>query len=157
MQPDEVRFAEDMEPLGFNWIKLGLQDVLYDPVRNIIYTPNTNKTTVISEEPDDTLQDDRESGIIEPRANPNHDSKGRFASSKGGKCKKTKYAPSSQRSKGGIQLGKKRYARMCGTLGTQYPGLKEGRVRTIRDAKHQYTVKADGYGGFKTLRIKNIE
>lgn len=156
MQPDEVRFAEDMEPLGFNWIKLGLQDVLYDPVRNIIYTPNTNKTTVISEETDDTLQDDGEGGIIEPRANQNHDSKGRFASSKSGKRKKTKYAPSSQRSKGGIQLGEKRYARLCGTLGTQYPRLKEGCVRIIRDAKHQYTVKADGYGGFKTLDIKKL-
>ena len=43
MQVDEVRFAEDMEPLGLHWIRLGLQDVLYDPQTNTIYTPNTNQ------------------------------------------------------------------------------------------------------------------
>ena len=31
MQIDEVRYAEDMEPMGLSWIRLGLQDVLYDP------------------------------------------------------------------------------------------------------------------------------
>ena len=37
MQVDEVRFAEDLAPLGLNWIKLGLQDVLYDPKTKVIY------------------------------------------------------------------------------------------------------------------------
>lgn len=45
MQIDEVRFAEDLEPLGLNWIKLGLQDVLYDPKTKTVYTPNTNQTS----------------------------------------------------------------------------------------------------------------
>lgn len=40
---DEVRYAEDLKPLGVDYIKLGLQDVLYDPNDNTIYTPNTNK------------------------------------------------------------------------------------------------------------------
>ena len=31
MQVDEVREKENMEPLGLEFIKLGLQDVLYDP------------------------------------------------------------------------------------------------------------------------------
>lgn len=44
LQLDEVRRNEDMEPLGFNFIKLGLQDVLLDPKTNKIYTPNTNVT-----------------------------------------------------------------------------------------------------------------
>lgn len=44
MQIDEVRYMEDLEPLGLNWIKLGLQDVLYDPTTKQIYTPNTNQT-----------------------------------------------------------------------------------------------------------------
>lgn len=43
MQIDEVRYAEDLEPLGLSWIKIGLQDVLYDPESKTIYTPNTNK------------------------------------------------------------------------------------------------------------------
>ena len=45
MQIDEVRYAEDMEPLGLNWIKLGLKDVLYDPKTKSVYTPNTNQVS----------------------------------------------------------------------------------------------------------------
>lgn len=47
MQIDEVRERENMEPLGLNFIKLGLQDVLYDPNTKIVYTPNTNKTAKV--------------------------------------------------------------------------------------------------------------
>lgn len=49
MQIDEVRYAEDLEPLGLSWVKLGLQDVLYDPKTKTVYTPNTNKTSVMGE------------------------------------------------------------------------------------------------------------
>ncbi|MCI8387037.1 MAG: phage portal protein [Clostridiales bacterium] len=42
MQLDEVRYAEDLPPLGFNFIKLGLNDVLFDPKSKTVYTPNTN-------------------------------------------------------------------------------------------------------------------
>lgn len=40
-QLDEIREKEDLPPLGFNYIKLGLQDVLLDPKTMQIYTPNT--------------------------------------------------------------------------------------------------------------------
>ncbi|MCD7756099.1 MAG: phage portal protein [Firmicutes bacterium] len=170
MQPDEVRFAEDMEPLGLNWIRLGLQDVLYDPKTKQIYTPNTNQTAIMGEstpkkpeEPqekslpivpeDGTMEEEKPE---EARANPYHDPKnGRFTTG-GGKAKKTKYAPSPQRNKVQIKLAPKRYARLCGTLGTLYPGLKKGEVRIIRDSKYQYTVEADGYGGFITKSIKKL-
>lgn len=46
LQTDEVRYKEDLKPLGFNFIRLGLQDVLLDPKTNTIYTPNTNQTTM---------------------------------------------------------------------------------------------------------------
>lgn len=49
MQIDEVRYAEDLEPYGLSWIRLGLNDVLYDPKTKRIYTPNTNKTSVMEE------------------------------------------------------------------------------------------------------------
>jgi len=49
MQIDEVRFAEDLEPLGLSWIKLGLQDVLYDPKTKQVYTPNTNKSYTLGD------------------------------------------------------------------------------------------------------------
>lgn len=48
MQIDEIRYLEDHEPLGLDFIKLGLQDVLYDPKTKTVYTPNTNKTAAIS-------------------------------------------------------------------------------------------------------------
>lgn len=40
LQCDEVRGMEDFEPLGFNYIKLGLQDVLLNPKTGDIFTPN---------------------------------------------------------------------------------------------------------------------
>ena len=49
MQIDECRYMEDLEPLGLNFIKLGLQDVLFNPQTKEIYTPNTNKVTNISD------------------------------------------------------------------------------------------------------------
>lgn len=48
MQIDEVRYLEDLRPLGLDFIKLGLQDVLYNPETKEIYTPNTNKSTNIN-------------------------------------------------------------------------------------------------------------
>lgn len=47
MQIDECRYMEDLEPLGLNFIKLGLQDVLFNPVTKEVYTPNTNQVTNI--------------------------------------------------------------------------------------------------------------
>lgn len=82
MGVDEVRFAEDLEPLGLTWIKLGLNDVLYDPANKTIYTPNTNKLVNMGEPNEmtqNTTANDREQ-----RANPNHDAKGRFTSGGGG-------------------------------------------------------------------------
>ena len=49
MQIDECRYMEDLEPLGLNFIKLGLQDVLLNPQTKEVYTPNTNKVTNISD------------------------------------------------------------------------------------------------------------
>lgn len=43
MQIDECRYIENLEPLGLNFIKLGLQDVLFNPVTKEVYTPNTNQ------------------------------------------------------------------------------------------------------------------
>ncbi len=45
MQIDECRYLENLEPLGLNFVKLGLQDVLFNPVTKEIYTPNTNQIT----------------------------------------------------------------------------------------------------------------
>lgn len=49
MQWDEVRYREDLEPYGLDFIKMGLQDVLYNVKTKEIYTPNTNKTNSMSQ------------------------------------------------------------------------------------------------------------
>ncbi len=163
---DEVRYEEDLPPLGLTWIKLGLNDVLYDPKTKLIYTPNTNQTSQMGEKP---LQTTPEGGTIaetdEQRAgNPYHDARGRFTfgpssgrggGSSGGPFGKTKYAPSPRRN-GGITVNPKTYARLCGVLNTRYPGLQAGDIRQIRDAGYRYAVKADGYGGMEILSRKKL-
>ena len=44
MQIDEVRSIENFKPLGLDFIKLGLGDVMYNPVTKNFYTPNTGLT-----------------------------------------------------------------------------------------------------------------
>lgn len=41
---DEARYMEDLPALGIEWIKLGLDSVLYNPKTGEIYTANTNST-----------------------------------------------------------------------------------------------------------------
>lgn len=70
MQLDEVRAAEDLPPLGFNYIKLGLNDVLLNPVTKEVYTPNTNATADLDNLGDMAetgLTDGEKRGIIEDR------------------------------------------------------------------------------------------
>jgi len=43
MQRDEVRREEDLEPLNFNYITLGLADVFYDVKTGEIFVPNTGQ------------------------------------------------------------------------------------------------------------------
>ncbi|MHC1723053.1 MAG: phage portal protein [Aminipila sp.] len=58
MQIDEVRFMENLPDLGLNWIKLGLDSVLYDPKTKEVYTANTNsKTNLKKLEGGETIED----------------------------------------------------------------------------------------------------
>lgn len=52
MQLDEVRKNEKLPEFGLDFIKLGLQDVLYYPGTKTIYTPNTNKISAVGESSD---------------------------------------------------------------------------------------------------------
>lgn len=44
MQIDEIRLKENLPPLGLDFVRLGLQDVLYDPDTKQFYMPNMNQT-----------------------------------------------------------------------------------------------------------------
>lgn len=59
VQPEEFRSEENMEPLGMNYINLGLQDVLMDPIKQKIIVPNmgrvidlNNLSEQVNEDPD---------------------------------------------------------------------------------------------------------
>ena len=71
LQIDEARYKEDLPPLGLTWIKLGLQDVLYDPKTKVIYTPNMNQSMTMSENKvsfgDKSVDKAADNGIIEQR------------------------------------------------------------------------------------------
>ena len=85
MQTDEVRKLEDLEPIGFNFVKLGLGDVLYNPETKEVFVPNTGTNSRINE---NSLIDDGngnnipETELPEQRANPNHGKDGKFTSGK---------------------------------------------------------------------------
>lgn len=53
LQVDEIRKEEDYESLGFNFVTLGLGDVLLNPVTREIYTPNTNQTASLEVKKDE--------------------------------------------------------------------------------------------------------
>lgn len=85
MQLDEVRKLEDLEPLGVNYVKLGLNDVLLDPKTGRIYTPNTNAMVDMGTGSGAVLTNAENGDTIEERAdeelryNPYHDpGNGRF-------------------------------------------------------------------------------
>ncbi len=66
LQIDEIRYIEDYEPLGLDFIKLGLQDVLYNPTTKEIYTPNTNKTADMSSTATTTVEGGEEDENRDP-------------------------------------------------------------------------------------------
>ena len=45
MSIDEVRYRENLPPLGFNYMRLGLADVLYDPITKEMIVPNMGLKT----------------------------------------------------------------------------------------------------------------
>lgn len=78
LQADEVRYKEDLKPLGFNFIRLGLQDVLLDPKTNTIYTPNTNQTTMFGQNVNQQVADSMNEETEQRWDGQPRDSDGRF-------------------------------------------------------------------------------
>ena len=106
------------------------------------------------------LSEPCEDDIIKPRANPNHDPRnGRFTSGgKGGGKRKTKYAPSPQRNKGGIRLGAKKYAKLCGAFRTKYPDAKQSDgLLSFSDGVYIYKAIAAENGGINIESRRKIK
>lgn len=164
LQPDEIRFKENLAPLGLDFIKLGLNDVLYDPKTKQIYTPNTDSHAKID---DVGLQRGGEGGIIQARQYLQNPITGKLmGSTSDGVIKsvtvnddgtvttvhkaqaKTKYAPSPQRNHSGIQVKPKTYAKLCGEFNTKYPMTEDNHVITgnIRHGNYVYRATRYEYG-----------
>lgn len=81
---DDIRKQEDLAPIDFPYIPLGLADVLYNPKTGEIYTPNTNAVINLKDSGRKLSEKDSEipeTPAEELRFNQNHDPKnGRFAS-----------------------------------------------------------------------------
>ena len=150
MQVDEVRELEDLPPTGFHYFRLGLQDVLLDQHTGLIYTPNTNAWAKMNQK---ALKNPEDSGTMEPRANPYHDEKGRFASAG---AEKTKYAPSKQVNASAIKVSPKKYAALCGEFRTRYPDAKPSDgLLSFSDGRYLYKAIASENGGISIRkRIK---
>lgn len=153
LQPDEVRYLEDRDPLGLDFITLGLEDVLYDPKTKTVYTPNTNQTVKLGE-----------GGVKlgEERYNHNHGADGKFTSgtgttSAGNGIDKT--------GENGIinnraRLGKKEMTRLSHEIATEYPNLKPGDMWCISNRNHFYvytTVETGTYKFHRKIKIVGNE
>ncbi len=134
MQLDEVRALEDLPPLGVNFVKLGLNDVLLDPKTNRIYTPNTNAMVDIGtgegaanvQTPVDKSGND---DIIDVRGNPNHDDKGRFTFGK-------------------AKMSKAEIKRVSSGILTDHPNYKKDSTHVYEFGGHSYGFIVNGYGDY---------
>ena len=154
-QIDEVRELEDLPPLGFNWIKLGLNDVLLDLKTNQIYTPNTNQLVVMGEKMAKPLDNSGGNGIIESekevRFNPNHDpNTGRFTT---GNSSSIEISDSEEFefTRPTLKLSKKEYGKIIREIDdafhARYKGKREG---IIQDSQYKasYFFEIKGFNNY---------
>lgn len=126
IQPDEVRYKEDMAPLGLDFVKLGLNDVLYNPKTKQVYTPNTNQTKDISER---ALRIAEICDIIEERY------KGQPRRKNG------------QFDFGKFRMSKREYTRVSHQIATEFPNLKaDGTIHRYCNRNHQYFFSVKEFG-----------
>lgn len=173
LQLPDVREQEDLPPIDFPYIKLGLNDVFYDPETKMIYTPNTNETAIMGQESkigavmfedkdkksDKALTNTAENDKIEERANPYHDLKnGRFTFAR-------------------VKMSKKECTRVSHQIASDFPNLNadDGLIpyenrdyfyvfSTVEFGKYNYHVKLPIEGNeqlisdiYKYLRENNNE
>lgn len=105
MSIDEVRYRENLPPLGFNYMRLGLADVLYDPKSGDIITPNTGITQNTTQK---TLTRGAQNDIIEPEIRK----KTNWVKGKGGK-----FAGSVPM---GVRMSKGEYRKIVSEINTNY-------------------------------------
>ena len=183
LQIDEARYKEDLPPLGLNWIKLGLQDVLYDPKTKTIYTPNMNQSMMMSENTvnfgNDDVDNDSQDDIMEERTfneDQPRDEHGRWASggsggfvrqpdgtaqprlySNGGAKGKRK-RPISSNMRGTIELPEQEYAELMSILGTNLTEEQKNSPTFMKKAGNcNYLIENNGFGNFRVIGRKKLK
>ncbi|MBQ8648092.1 MAG: phage portal protein, partial [Oscillospiraceae bacterium] len=147
LQIDEVRYSEDLEPLGLNWIKLGLQDVLYDPKSKTIFTPNTGEFRQMEGDDDPAvLQEPGVDATMEERGN------GKNATRK----KNGQFSGSTPKVPKCYRVGKRELHRLTHEIATIYPTLKPGPKRyPFENRNHFYVFSVKGFGAYEYhLKVK---
>lgn len=152
-QLDEIREMEDKPPLGFNYIRLSLADVLLDPKTGKIYTPNTDKMSLMGSNSE--LTNDGKGDTIESRGNPYHDpTNGRFTSGSGGAGKKMSNSSASLSLKP-PRIGIKERRRLSSQILSDFPNLPPSdRKYAYENRNHFYLFSVNDYGGNYTFWMK---
>lgn len=170
LQTDEVRYKEDLKPLGFNFIRLGLQDVLLDPKTSTIYTPNTNQTTMFgqsvqrNEETEERWEGQRRESNGQfgkgrkPRsAGAKKSDKRVDKSGKGGiikgkkKASKSKIYPT-------VKLGKREYAALMTEISTNLTSeQKNSKIFKKNAGNCVYLIENNGFGDYRVIGKEDIE
>lgn len=162
-QLDEIREKEDLPPLGFNYIRLGLDSVLLDPRTGEIYTPNTDKTAVMSGK--NSLTEDETRGIMEARGRiPTRDeATGRFTGSISDGQSNNGTSSSGSSDGGGVsgkmnnttssapktpKIGAKERARLTHQFLTDHPNAKIGSIVPYENRNYFYLVKVYDVGSY---------
>ena len=140
MQIDEVRYAEDLDPLGLTWIKLGLKDVLYDPKTKTVYTPNTNKTSSMEESEinlngEELTEEERAKKYIQKMS-------GKMNGSKGNGC---------------VWLNKAEYTMVQHEMATNHPDLPAGFVGKFPIRNHMYKIVVADFGSYGIMSKKKLK
>lgn len=141
-QLDEIRAREDLPPLGFNFIKLGLDAVLVDPETKEIYTPNTGKLEQMNASgrlTDNGLTNDDIRAIIEARG------------------RRYKQNPTTGLMEGsypayGVKMSKKEIWAVSSGLKTDHPDLKSGSYFPYEYGDHFYLVDPLDSGGYRFVK-----
>ena len=131
----------DLDPDGRDFIKLGLNDVLYNPKTKEVYTPNTNQTASVEGKKDgEVLQNDTENGIIQERKY--------LQDPKTGKMK-----GSTPKNAHSIKMGKAEARKISSEISTNYSRY-EGKKNCVhyslwKNKYYKYHFINDGFGDYK--------
>lgn len=139
LQVDEVRAAEDYDATGFNWLTMGLGDILLNPKTMEVFTPNTNQTTQLGDQ------------TVEPRANDRHDPKtGQFApKNSGGGVDKSGGSGIIKKRPKSLKIGKKERTRLSHQIATDFPDLKAGsKIYDYENRNHFYQFSVNDFGSY---------